>query len=89
MFDLLVHVHVIRSSMLSGPSCAGGTFTPSDNWTGNADASNKLAKKGISTLPYLEVVFRIHSPDTLPYFAIHSPIYIPHVNGPNQWARGS
>ena len=48
MFDLLVHVHVIRTSMLSGPSCAGGTFTPSDNWTGNADADNKLAKKGIS-----------------------------------------
>ena len=47
MFELLVQVHYMRGAMLSGPSCESGEFMPSDNWIGNNDADNKLAKQGV------------------------------------------
>lgn len=46
MFQLLAQVHAMRGAMLSGPSCESGEFLPSDNWVGNNDKDNKLAKKG-------------------------------------------
>jgi hypothetical protein len=47
MFELLAQVHSMRGAMLSGPSCESGEFLPSDNWIGNNDADNKLAKQGV------------------------------------------
>jgi len=41
----------------------------------------------IRILPYLEG--QINSTNTLPYFSIHSPIYIPEVNGAMQCAHGT
>ena len=46
MFQVLAQWRAMRGSMLSGPSCESGEFTPSDNWVGNNDADNKLATRG-------------------------------------------
>ena len=46
MFEVLAQFHVARGAMLTGPSCSGGSFIPSDNWTGENNTGNKLLVKG-------------------------------------------
>ena len=47
MFEVLAQFHVARGAMLTGPSCSGGSFIPSDNWTGENNTGNKLLVKGL------------------------------------------